>query len=263
MRASILAGGPPGYFRGVVPPVSEALADVLLDAEDTARGLVGGALGVGLVHERRRYGPHPAQVAWTWRAAAGPLPVVVLLHGGGFVRGSPAQLAALGPRLARRGALAVAAGYRLGLPWPAALDDVLALLDTLPRAALVGFSAGGHLALHAAARRPVLAVVGVGVPVDLRAVAEAHLDAIFPDRAAASPIALPGPFPPVRLVHGERDPVAPIASVRAFAAARPDVELVEVPGGDHGLRRPLRAGPRARADAVAWALARAADSPGP
>ena len=93
-----------------------------------------------------------------------PAPAAVLLHGGGWRRGSRANMHPRAEALAAQGILAVAAEYRLTdeAPWPAHVNDVKACLRWLRENAaaldvdpdqisLVGFSAGAHLALMAAA----------------------------------------------------------------------------------------------------------------
>ncbi len=95
----------------------------------------------------------------------GPLPVVVYLHGGGWVFGSVKRNDALGRDLAiRTGAVVVSVDYRLAPehPFPAAADDAWTVLrDIFARPAfyqsdggiaLVGDSAGGNLAAVAAWR---------------------------------------------------------------------------------------------------------------
>lgn len=88
------------------------------------------------------------------------MPVVLWIHGGGFVVGSPGQDDALATSLARElGVVVVAPTYRLAPehPFPAALDDVYAALswihgsaETLgvrrDRIVIAGASAGGGLA---------------------------------------------------------------------------------------------------------------------
>jgi acetyl esterase len=106
--------------------------------------------------------------------ATGALPVIVFAHGGGFVWGSIATHDGICRRLAlASGAAVVSVGYRLApeAPFPAAMRDVLAVVQALPalaerwqidqaRLALCGDSAGGHVVLTAAlalrgdARRP-------------------------------------------------------------------------------------------------------------
>ncbi|MFJ7767911.1 alpha/beta hydrolase [Streptomyces sp. NPDC097107] len=137
------------------------------------------------------YGDHPDQVIdfYVPRGAEGPggaAPVVVVLHGGSWR--APYDRRHVSPFagfLARRGLAVASVEYRRGAGggvggdgaegagagspvagrWPETFDDVAAALDALPalvrhhlpqadarRVVLTGHSAGGHLALWAAAR---------------------------------------------------------------------------------------------------------------
>lgn len=94
----------------------------------------------------------------------GCLPVILFAHGGGFVWGSIATHDGICRRLAlASGAAVLSVGYRLApeAPFPAAMRDVLAVHDALPRLAVgwqvdpdrlsfCGDSAGGHVVLTAA-----------------------------------------------------------------------------------------------------------------
>lgn len=86
----------------------------------------------------------------------GRFPAVVLVHGGGWVGGSPAIMSGLAAHLTAEGFLTVNARYHLaasGSPgFPAALDDVACAVRFAaahPRSdgtvAMVGYSAGAHL----------------------------------------------------------------------------------------------------------------------
>ncbi|GAA1918932.1 alpha/beta hydrolase [Nocardioides marmoribigeumensis] len=102
------------------------------------------------------------------RPSAGTLPVVLYLHGGGFVLGDLETHDAQARRLANRTGWAVlAADYRRPPEhrFPAALDDSVAALDGLltdadalgldpARVVVAGDSAGGNLAVGVARRRP-------------------------------------------------------------------------------------------------------------
>ncbi|MFE5833018.1 alpha/beta hydrolase [Streptomyces sp. NPDC056488] len=126
------------------------------------------------------YGDHPDQVVdfYAPRDGRDRAPLVVALHGGAwrapYDRG---HLTPFADFLARRGFAVASVEYRRGgLPrqggtapvagrWPETFDDVAAALDAVPelaavhlpradtgRTVLTGHSAGGHLALWAAAR---------------------------------------------------------------------------------------------------------------
>ncbi|MFF3894430.1 alpha/beta hydrolase [Streptomyces sp. NPDC001812] len=125
------------------------------------------------------YGDHPDQLIdfYAPRGAGGPAPVVAVLHGGAWraphdrrhISPFAAFLAGRGFAVAvveyRRGAEPEAGGDPVAGRWPDTLDDVAAALDALPelvrqhlpaadprRMVLTGHSAGGQLALWAAAR---------------------------------------------------------------------------------------------------------------
>ncbi len=88
-------------------------------------------------------------------AGPGDAPVLVHVHGGGHVLGSPATAIPITARLAAA-LRVVSVGYRLAPehPFPAALDDVVAVCADVGRQgtyALSGDSAGGGIALAAAA----------------------------------------------------------------------------------------------------------------
>lgn len=91
---------------------------------------------------------------------AGPLPAVLLLHGGGWSAGAKEQLDGLARFLAGQGYFAATSMYRLAPRhhWPAQIQDCKAAVRWLrtkgrdhgvdpDRIAALGFSAGGHLAL--------------------------------------------------------------------------------------------------------------------
>lgn len=125
------------------------------------------------------YGDDPDHVIdfWTPRGGSGPAPVVVVLHGGAWrapydrrhISPFAAFLAHRGFAVAsveyRRGAAGADGGDPVAGRWPDTFDDVAAAIDALPtlirehlpagdprRIVLTGHSAGGHLALWAAAR---------------------------------------------------------------------------------------------------------------
>ncbi|MFD4634173.1 alpha/beta hydrolase [Streptomyces sp. NPDC058284] len=128
------------------------------------------------------YGEHPDQVVDFYApkgAATRPAPLVVVLHGGAWrAPYDRRHITPFADFLARRGFAVANVEYRRGSPipaqggaapvagrWPETFDDVAAALDALPallrdalpsadprRTVVTGHSAGGHLALWAAAR---------------------------------------------------------------------------------------------------------------
>lgn len=195
---------------------------------------------------------------------------ILLLHGGGWQRGDRNQLRGYGLSLAREGFVCVASSYRLTpqAPWPAQMDDVYAALRYMhqharalgvepERIAAMGASAGGHLALLAAAgafaggsTAPALRAVVAIFPPTLLSPRAAMEDGAVPAlallgdgdtaeaSAAASPLNYVRPgFPPTLLLHGNADELVPArASMRmyeALVAARVPAELHMVADQPH------------------------------
>jgi acetyl esterase/lipase len=223
-----------------------------------------------------RYGRGRSQSAELFRPTGeGRHPVVVVLHGGFWQAVFGRRLMnALCTDLASRGFAAWNLEYRrvgLGGGWPATFDDVAAGIDALAgipgldvaRVTTLGHSAGGQLALWAAARpglpdgapgaSPAVAVTGAvaqaGV-LDLVGAAETGVGggavrqllggapgAVADRYALASPLARVPLGVPQLLVHGERDGHVPVALSRRYAeaarAAGDDVDLVTPAGLAH------------------------------
>lgn len=195
---------------------------------------------------------------------------ILLLHGGAWQRGDRNQLRAYGIHLGREGFVCVTASYRLTpeAPWPAQMDDVYAALRYMrenaralaidpERIAAIGASAGGHLALLAAAgafnaeheARLLRAVVAIFPPTLLSprdAMEEGAVPALAllgdADTREASELASPlryvrPGFPPTLLLHGNADELVPAkASMRmyeALLAARVPAELHMVADQPH------------------------------
>jgi acetyl esterase/lipase len=204
--------------------------------------------------------------------------VAVLIHGGFWRARYDLRLEdRLVADLAARGWAAWNIEYRrLGLfsrgTWPGTFDDVAAGIDCLgsldepldrSRVVAIGHSAGGQLALWAAARpglpagapgagpavRLSGAVAQAGV-VDLREAARLRLSRgvaerflggppdELPDRYdLASPIERLPLGVPQLLVHGDADDVVPLDLARRYARRAAETgdpcELVELPGGGH------------------------------
>ena len=218
-----------------------------------------------------------------WRpAGAEPEPgspgraAVVLVHGGGWVSGGKGGVARWNEWLADQGFVVFDIDYRLAPPprWQDATSDVddavawvrahAARFGVDPsRVGLVGWSAGGHLALLTAYRARgaahSVAVVAALYPItDLRTAvcgvrpgwairaAESNLNAFFGGPVAdhadparvASPIAhVDGAVPPTFLAHGTSDQLVHVAQSDALAAALRQVgadhQLLRLPGANH------------------------------
>jgi acetyl esterase/lipase len=210
--------------------------------------------------------------------AAGPVPVVVLLHGG-YWRAAYglALMDALAEDAVARGWAAWNLEYRrigAGGGWPATAVDAAAGVDHVAtlaaeapvdpsRVALVGHSAGGHLALLAAGRhgteadtplplarvrpRGVVAQAAVSDLVEaarrgLSRGAAAELLGGTPDQlpdryARASPVARLPLGVPLLVVHGDADPDVPVELSRELVAraraAGDEVESIELAGVGH------------------------------
>ncbi len=112
-----------------------------------------------------RYGPGPDELLDLYRlsSGAGPLPLIVWIHGGGFVSGQKGQVGNYLKVLAGRGYAAVAVGYSIapGATYPTPVRQVNAALGYLranaarmgldgSRLILAGDSAGAQIAAQVA-----------------------------------------------------------------------------------------------------------------
>jgi len=226
-----------------------------------------------------RYGPGSEHVADAWLPqGTGPHPLVIVVHGGSWqAKYDRAHTGPMCEALADAGYLACAVeyhrvGHELG-GWPGTFADVAAVVDAVPtllgeqvaadRIALLGHSAGGHLALWAAARHRLPAdhpwhraeplvrgVVSLAGSSNLGLAHEIDMDDgsvasflgggpdAYPDRyAVADPIRLVPTGVRTVLLHGDADDIVPIEISRSYAtaarAAGDDVELRELPGIGH------------------------------
>ena len=171
---------------------------------------------------------------------------VVIVHGGGWMLGERGMVAPLAKEFAAQGFLAVPVEYRLvkEAPWPAQRDDVVAAAEWVAanagelgidadRIVFAGSSAGGHLALMAAAALGGKA--RIGAVLSLFSASELTLEQpapkgtfgapqlVGPDAsaealAAASPLhQVDAEFPPVFLLHGGADwMIDPQASINLY-----------------------------------------------
>jgi acetyl esterase/lipase len=202
--------------------------------------------------------------------APGPLPAVLLVHGGAWHGGNPSHTELIAEKLARRGFVVVNATYRLApaARFPAPVQDLQQALHWMRRHAaelrldparigVWGYSAGAHLvslvgllapgdALHDP-QLQVRAIVAGGVPADLRKFRGGTLvPAFLGEKWSAdskiyresSPVTYVRPdSPPVFLYHGGADrlvrPDQAIDFKAALDAAGVRSELYLMPGLGH------------------------------
>lgn len=183
-----------------------------------------------------RYGPHPDNVADLRRG--GDSGLVVLVHGGlwrqEYERDTTESLAV---DLAGRGFDTLNIEYRRlggGGGWPGTPQDVMTLLDTLPRLGMaspriVSHSAGSHLAMWASARTKVEVVRHVALaPIfELKPTVDAGdpgaAEATTLLDSGAPPQQSPGGVPTI-VVHGDRDQIVPVERSINYVA-RHGIEL--------------------------------------
>ncbi|MEE2906483.1 MAG: alpha/beta hydrolase [Planctomycetota bacterium] len=171
----------------------------------------------------------------------GLLPVVVIIHGGGWAGGDKADVRPFILPTAQGGCLVISPNYRLAPsdPAPAAIHDIKHLLHWLDenaeelgidreRVALMGFSAGGHLSALAgmtsdtrvldpptkdrekAGRVPVRCVASIGGPMELTATFPGGGEAYVVGWAGPSGRQKGGPralYSPVRWVSRQDPPI--------------------------------------------------------
>lgn len=159
---------------------------------------------------------------------------VVLVFGGAWRTGEPAQQKVYALALSKAGFVCLAADYRPSTKvlWPAQLEDVQASLTWLrdnasklnidpERIAVSGNSSGGHLALMAASTTPVKAVCAFYPPTRLEGLDAAGgddsvaglmgRDADQDALQAASPLyCVTEAFPPTLLISGQDDTRVPV-----------------------------------------------------
>jgi acetyl esterase/lipase len=208
------------------------------------------------------YGSDEEQVADVRFAAdAVERPLLVVVHGG-FWRPmfDRVHLRPMTEALAAAGWATVTPEYRRvpGRP-DLAVGEVHAALRAVTewpefagrRVLLVGHSAGGHLALQAAATLPpphapagVLALAPVA---DLRRAQELRLDgdavqAFLGEDAAEcpdlDPALLPTPAGPIRIVHGTQDGIVPVELSESFVRHHPGAVLTPIASGHFALIDP-------------------------
>lgn len=214
------------------------------------------------------YGEHPDQLADFRRGVGGgggeQRPLVVIIHGGFWKpEYDRAHAQAMSDAVAQAGWSVLTLEYRRVPGEPqATMTDVAKALATLPgrvaphngQLLLAGHSAGGHLALWAAAALDLPAlrgVVALAPAADLRLAHALGLGTGAVQRFLGStpdahptldPMRLPAPRAAITIVQGDDDAVVPPALARSYCSAFPNTRLVAVPGAGHfSLIDPLQA----------------------
>lgn len=261
------------FLARVPAPVRDGMRARPVVAIDLFRGIVFGSVTV--THGIEFAAPDGQRLTITvYRPpSAVPAPAIVQVYGGRWQNGGPDDDPDVARYLAARGYVVFAIDYRHAprWRWPAQIEDVRTALRWIgehgaeyradpSRLALLGRSAGAHLALLAAYRPdapPVRGVVSYYGPVDItegyrhpprpdpldvRAIDEAFL-AGTPDTAPdryrdASPITyITRPVPPTLLIHGSRDHIVEarfgrMLHDRLIATGTQSV-LLEIPWAEH------------------------------
>lgn len=182
----------------------------------------------------------------------GPFPAVLVIHGGGWARGSRDEMAHICKKLAAQGFVAVNAEYRLvpSYTFPAPVQDLQQALRWMHDNAgeqkidvrqigLWGYSAGAQLSSLLGVLSPgdpnfaeglrVQAVVSGGTPVDMRRGADSKLISAYIGRPIAevpelyeqaSPIVFVSPDdPPMFFYHGNMDAIVKEVNVTRMSEA--------------------------------------------
>ncbi|MFK4087431.1 alpha/beta hydrolase family protein [Kribbella sp. NPDC020789] len=201
--------------------------------------------------EQLRYGEHADQVIDHWHAK-NPRALVVFVHGG-FWRPEYDRMHArsLGAALSDFGWPVASLEYRRVPGDPdittadirTALDALPGLVDVPDGFVLVGHSAGGHLALWAAATlnpvrlRGVIALAPVAdlLLADQLILGNGAVQAFIGSgvRNDLDPVHLPAPIAPVSILHGVNDTEVPLRVAESYFAAHPTARLTSLPACGH------------------------------
>jgi dipeptidyl aminopeptidase/acylaminoacyl peptidase len=201
--------------------------------------------------------------------------VAVLIHGGFWRQRYGRELeGGIARDLVARGWAVWNIEYRRlggGGGWPATFEDVASAIRALPvdasRVVAIGHSAGGHLAVWAAAEGLVDAAVSQAGALDLEALSRLGTsDNVVNQLLGGTPEEVPHRYAeasprrrlpigvPLQLVHGERDDDVPVHISREFAAAATaagdDCELVVIDDESH--YEHLEPGSRCWAATTSW-----------
>ncbi|MGE5110944.1 MAG: alpha/beta hydrolase family protein [Acidobacteriaceae bacterium] len=209
--------------------------------------------------ERIRYGKEPSQFFDLFHTDKPVRGSAMMIHGGFWRARYDLQHAShLCAALAGQGIVVANLEYRrVGEPgggWPGTYEDVLAGFDSVLKflgepLAVLGHSAGGHLALRLAADRKPAGIIALAPVADLIQACKLNLsDGAVIEFLGDTPENAPDSYrnadakthsSAVRrfLIHGEEDDVVPISLsfsyLEARSADRPDVVLAKLSLADH------------------------------
>jgi acetyl esterase/lipase len=203
------------------------------------------------------YGSEPEQIADVRFGGdlASRRPLVVLIHGG-FWRPTidRAHTGPMAVTLAAAGWTVAAIEYRRVPQHPnLTIDDVGAALRVLPakirqhdgRVLVMGHSAGGHLTLWAASKRPnprLMGALALAPAADLQLAQQLNLGdgatLLFlgeepQNRTDIDPKRMPSPVIGVTIVHGDEDDVVPITVGESYVTTHAKTRFVKVHGAGH------------------------------
>jgi acetyl esterase len=221
----------------------------------------------------------------------GPFPTVILVHGGGFMRGDKTSyIKPLFEPMTKAGFTWFTINYRLAPAhrWPACAEDVERAIRWVKanakqykadpkRIALVGESAGGHLVSYVGVRgageTSVAAVVPIYAPHDLAfqvksrnalgpsmtallGLTELNDAAWKPLEAASATTYLRAGLPPFLLLHGTKDAQVPYEQSVKFQARMKALgntcDFITIPDGAHGMGGWDKLLPDYKDQLVAW-----------
>lgn len=199
---------------------------------------------------------------------------LLFIHGGGFKKGDKEDMALYAYLYARGGFVSATMNYRLtsaGNMFPTQVDDTLAAILWLKSQAstfgfdsrkiiLVGYSAGGNLALMAGLRANsgIAAIVSAAGPTDIASLlATATNPQLKIDMDAylgAQPADIASPIfrvregnPPVLLFHGDQDTFVPLAQSQVMlaklVASHVPASLRVLPNAGHEIMLPYAGNP--------------------
>lgn len=234
-------------------------------------------------------------------SGGGPHPAVIVVHGGGWSGGDKqGDIKVIFDTLTKADLAWFTINYRLAPQhrWPACVEDVASAVRWVrqhakeynvdpERLALLGYSAGGHLACMAAVQAKgedrVQAVVGLAAPVDLEADSEHRGglskslqnlfdrpetldDAVRPMLRETSPIHyVHADLPPFLLIHGTADKSVlyqqSIAFQSTLSKSKVPCSLVTVEGAPHRITEWEQHHPTWREELVGWLSETLAEKP--